>query len=370
MTNTTDVAIIGGGVIGCSIAYFLSKQGIRSTVFEQDRCGSAASSATAGVIGPLWHIDPSASAAFDLGLRSLDIFPILTAELQEAGIDPEFQKSGILKVALTPEDVLTLQDNLIWQGELGLGVTWLDSDEVFEREPEVTPEVLSGVFSPQEGHINGQRYVDALVHAAGQRGVTFFEGTEVVGLEAKDQKVSGVRTANESFSAGHTVLAAGPWTGIAERWVPEVLPVRPVKGQHILLRKAGFLPKCPVRNSVGYVIPQVDHSLLVASTKEEGKFDQEVTVDSISHLLAIAVASFPILKDATFIGARAGVRPGSPDDTPIMGPIPGWEGFSIASGHSYIGVILSPGTGELMANYISTGDASPLEPFSLSRFHL
>ena len=338
MTNTTDVAIIGGGVIGCSIAYFLSKQGIRSTVFEQDRCGSAASSATAGVIGPLWHIDPSASAAFDLGLRSLDIFPILTAELQEAGIDPEFQKSGILKVALTPEDVLTLQDNLIWQGELGLGVTWLDSDEVFEREPEVTPEVLSGVFSPQEGHI----------------------------------MVSG--TSMPSFmllvSAGHTVLAAGPWTGIAERWVPEVLPVRPVKGQHILLRKAGFLPKCPVRNSVGYVIPQVDHSLLVASTKEEGKFDQEVTVDSISHLLAIAVASFPILKDATFIGARAGVRPGSPDDTPIMGPIPGWEGFSIASGHSYIGVILSPGTGELMANYISTGDASPLEPFSLSRFHL
>ena len=274
MPKSTDVAIVGGGVIGCSIAYYLAREGIKSTLFEGRRIGSGASGATAGVVGPLWHIDPSAGAAFALGLKSLAMFPDLAAELLEAGVDPEFRQSGILKVALTPEHAITLERGLAWQGELGLGVTWLEREEVLEREPRLNPQVLGGVYSPTEGHVRGQNLVDSLVHAATRRGATLLEEAEVVALETDGGHVTGVRTVNKTFYADHTVLAAGPWTGIAGRWLPERPPVRPVKGRRIVLRKLGFLPQCPVNNFEGYVIPQVDGNILVAATREEGKFDQ------------------------------------------------------------------------------------------------
>ena len=222
---------------------------------------------------------------------------------------------------------------------------------------------MGGVFSPDEGHIRGQRYVEALAHAAGRLGATLVQGAEVIGLEFQGRKVTGARTATETYYGGHTMLAAGPWTGIAGHWLRREIPVRPVKGQRILLRKAGFLPKCPVHNFSGYVIPWTDGNLMVAATREEGRFDQEPTADAVRQMISAAITGFPALRDAGFVSARAGVRPGTPDDIPILGPVPGWEGLSIASGHDRVGVILSAGSGEIMANYISTGDRLPLQPF-------
>ena len=115
-------------------------------------------------------------------------------------------------------------------------------------------------------------------------------------------------------------------------------------------------------------MPQVDGTTLVASTREEGVFDDQTTAEAVRYLISTGIAIFPELKDATFVAARAGVRPGWPDGLPIMGPIPQWEGLSIASGHDSVGVMLSPGSAELMAGYIITGDPEPLEPFSISRF--
>ena len=369
ISKSTDVIIVGGGVIGCSIAYQLAKQGIKTTVLERGQFGSGASGATAGVIGPLWHLDPTHKAVFDLGMRSLELFPQLSNELAEAGVDPEFQHRGILKVAFAPAQVDELKQNLTWQGEMGLGVRWLEAPEIRELEPEVGDGLLGGVFSPGEGCINGQRLVDALVHAATGLGAVFLEQTEVTGLEISGNRVVGVRTLTGSYQCGHTVLAAGPWTGVPERWLPHYLPVSPVKGQRILLRKPGFLPRCPVRSFEGYVVPQADGSLLVAATREEGVFDVRITANAIRQLVATAIALFPSLEEATFLGARAGVRPGSPDGIPIMGPLPGWEGVSIACGHDHVGVMLSPGSAELVARYILTGDHRPLEPFSISRFN-
>ena len=369
MPKTTEVAIVGGGVIGCSIAYYLAAQGIRSTVFEQRRFGHGASSATVGAVAPLSHIDPSDEPSFALGMRSLGMFPGLAADLTEAGIDPEFRQSGILKVALTPEDRSHLLDDLAWQGETDLEVEWLDPKQVIDREPQINPVVLGGVLSPREGFVRGQRLVDSLVQAAGRRGATFEESVEVVGLESEGATVVGVRTTQGIVNAGHTVLASGPWTGLADRWRPAgQLPVRPVKGQRLLLRKTAFLPRTPVYNCSHYVVPQVDGNLLVGATRHESEFDQEITVDAVSLLVESAARTFPGLRDAKFVTAQAGVRPGSPDDRAILGPVPGCEGLSVASGHDAIGIMLAPGTGQLMADYIASGDATPLEPFSLSRF--
>ena len=368
MPKTSDVVIIGGGVIGCSIAYQLAKLGLKSSVLERTYFGAGASGATAGVVGPLWHLDPESKATFSLGMRSLEMFPNLASELVEAGIDPSFRQNGILKVAFTEQQAEQLRDNLAWQGELGHGVAWLEPSEILQREPELNHQVLGGVFSAEEGHVEGQRYVEALVHAASRLGATFLQGVEVIGLEFQGRKVTGARTAFETYYGDHTVLAAGPWTGIASNWLQQEIPVRPVKGQRILLRKVGFLPQCPVHNFNGYVIPWTDGNLMVAATREEGRFDEETTADAVRQMISAAITGFPALKDASFVSARAGVRPGSPDDIPILGPVPGWEGLSIASGHDRVGVTLSTGSGELMANYISTGDSLPLQPFSLARF--
>ena len=368
MPHTTDVAIVGGGVIGCSIAYQLGKRGIRTTVFEKSRFGAAASGATAGVVGPLRHIDRWAKATGEMGLRSLEVFPRLAAELLEAGIDPEFRQTGILKVARTPEHAESLRDDLSWQGELGLGVRWLDVDEVLDREPEIAPNVVGGIFSPREGYVRGERYVAALVQVASRLGGRFLQGDEVVGLQRDHSKVIGVTTATDAYVAGHTVLAAGPWTGIDGRWIDGKLPVFPAKGERILLRKSGFMPRCPVNSFGSYVVPQLDGNLLVAATRTEGSFDQEPTAAGVSQMIAAASDLFPGLAEATFVAARAGVRPASTDGIPIMGPVPGADGLSVATGHDHVGIMLSPATGEMMAEYVATGDAGPLEPFSLARF--
>ena len=368
MPKTSDVVIIGGGVIGCSIAYQLAKLGVKSTVLERSHLGGGASGATAGVVGPLWHLDHNSKATFSLGMRSLEMFPSLANELVEVGINPGFRQNGILWLAFTQQEVEELKDKLAWQGELSRGVVWLEPAEILQREPELSHEVLGGVFSPEEGHVEGQRYVEALAHAASRLGATFLQGSEVISLEFQGRKVTGARTATETFHGDHTVLAAGPWTGIASRWLPQDIPVRPVKGQRILLRKVGFLPKCPVHSFGAYVLPWTDGNLLVAATREEGRFDEEATAEGVRRMVSAAIGGFPALQDASFVSTKAGVRPGSPDDIPIMGPVPGWEGLSIASGHDRVGVTLSAGSGELMANYIGTGDSLPLQPFSLARF--
>ena len=364
MTRTTDVAIIGGGVVGCSIAYQLGKRGISSTVFEKDRLASSASGATAGIVGPIWYVDHTIEPYFEMAMRSLGMFPKLIEELKVAGVDPEYRDSGVMKVALTDELHDVLKENLIWQGELGIGVHWIDRDELREREPHITPEAQGAVLSPLEGSIRGEAYVNSLAHAASTLGAAILERTEVTGLEFDGSRIIGVRTLlNETHYASHTVLAAGAWTGLADRWLPETIPVRPVKGQRITLRMPGFLPSGPIQS----VIPRNDGTMLAAATREEGVFDHRITA-AVQEMFNNATAVYPMLRDAEFVGARAGIRPGSPDGMPILGPVPGWDGLSVASGHDHVGIILSPATGVDMADYIESGDASGLDFFSIERF--
>ena len=368
MRHSPDVIVIGGGVIGCATAFYLAKLGISVTVFEQRSFGWGASGATAGVVAPLWHVPHEHERYFSLALKSLEMYPGLAQELLESGVNPEFRQSGVLKVATTGEQVEELQRGLAWQGELGMGVEWLGPREVMEREPEINPSVLGGVFSPQEGFVHGQRLVDALVQAGSRLGASFVDKTEVVGLEASGSRVEGVRTRAGTVSSGHVVLAAGPWTGNADRWASSNIPVRPVKGQRILLKLPGLLPRCPVHAFGGYCVPQADGSILVAATRHEGELDHDITADAVVQMIGVAANLYPGLRTASFVGARAGVRPGSPDELPIIGPVPGRQGLIVASGHDAVGVMLAPATGDAVAQYIATGDETPLEPFSLARF--
>ncbi len=368
LNNSSDVIIVGGGVIGCSIAYYLAKKGVKSIVFEERQFASGASGATAGMITPLWHIDHTNKDLFEMGISSLLAYPHLVAELLDFGANPEFHQSGVLKLALTTEEVAILMSNLVWQSALDMGVKWLSASDILNQEPGITPRILGGVFSPTEGHITGKHLVNSLVQAATKLGVIFFEGVEVTELKIEKRKVTGVRTTYGSFDTNHTVLATGPWTGLANRWIPGSLPIRPVKGQRFTIRKNGFILNSVVHTFKGTSVPQANGDILIGATREEAKFDNNITVDAITEVLLNTHRIFPGLHDAIFVDSFAGVRPGSPDNMPILGPIPGWNGISIASGHDWAGVMLAPSTGEMMAEYIESGDSSHLSTFLIDRF--
>lgn len=372
MTATVDVAIIGGGVMGCAIAWQLVGRGVSCALVERGTFGGGASGATAGVVGPLWHLDPDEPALFSLGMRSLELFPRWAAELADSGVNPEFQQNGVLRLALSDDEAEELRGFLEWQSLLDLGVRMLDRNEVLDREPGTNPQVLSALFSPREGCMRGQRFCDSLAHAAGRLGATLYERTEVTALTNDGGRITGVATTAGSIAAGQVVLAAGPGSGIAGRWAapggPLDLPVRGVKGQRILLRRPGFMPRTPVRNSSVYVVPRLDGNILVASTREEGRSDDTVTAEGVSTLISGATLSFPLLSDAAFVSGRAGVRPATPDGLPIIGPVPGIDGLAIATGHDAVGIMLTPGTAELVVNLLLDGASEPLRPFRPDRF--
>ena len=372
MPDSVDVAIIGGGVIGCAIAWRLTKSGVSCALVERGAFGGGASGATAGIVAPLWHIDPDDAPMFRLGMRSLELFPSWAAELAEAGVNPEFQQTGVLRMAFSDADADELAQAFRWQSQLGLGVDWLERDDLLRREPQANPEARAAVFSPQEGCVRGQRLADALAHAAGRLGAALYPGVEVTGLRYDGGRITGVETTIGGIAAGQVVLAAGPWSGLGARWTAPggalALPVRGVKGQRILLRLPGFLPRSATHNFAGYVAPRLDGNVLVASTREEGRFDERVTAEGIAALVSAAVQSFPSLAGAAYVAGRAGIRPATPDGRPILGPAPGLDGLTIATGHDALGIMLSPGTAELIAQYLLDGNGAPLAAFSAGRF--
>ncbi|MDP6050206.1 MAG: FAD-dependent oxidoreductase [SAR202 cluster bacterium] len=368
MAQSTEVAIIGGGVIGCSIAYELSKRDIECTLFERSKLASGASGVTAGIIGPLWYLNPKDVPTFRLGRQSLAMFPPLVATLINTGTTPSFFNHGILRIAITHTELMALKERFTWLNKFNCQLEWLNNTELLNLEPGLNPNVIAGVYSPTEGSVHGKNYIGALSHAAKTFGAKFLEDTEVLGLETIAHTVIGVRTKNNTCHAGHTVLAAGPWTGINQKWAHDRFPIRPVKGQRIALKKKGFKPSLTISRTGGSIIPQNNDTILVSGTREEGLFNFDVTENGVKKMWTSAIEAFPDLKDAKFMGALAGVRPGSPDDTPIMGPVPGLNRLIIASGHDHSGIMLSPGSSKLIADYIETGDSSELSPFNIQRF--
>ena len=394
MPPPVDLAIIGGGVIGCAIAWRLAQSGASIALIERGRFGNGASGATAGIIAPLWHIPPDNPPLFQMGIRSLDLFPQWAAELADAGINPEFQQTGVLRIALTQPDADDLAQSFQWQSQLNLGVQWLKPDDIRQREPQANPEAIAAVYSPQEGCIRGQRLTRALAHAAAQNGATLYENLPATGLRRAQNRITAIETPIGPIPAGQVILAAGPWSGPAGPWsgpdpvgpwnapnapgidspagpwnaAPLNLPVRGVKGQRILLRLPGFLPQSATHNFTGYIAPRLDGNILVASTREEGQFNQTTTAGAIAHLIALATRAYPNLTQASFIAARAGIRPATPDNQPIIGPHPIIENLTIATGHDAIGIMLSPATAELTAQYILDRNPTPLKPFTPARF--
>ncbi len=368
MAERADVAVVGGGVIGCAVAWCLAREGVRVSLFERGTIGGEASGVSAGILAPL--AESAAPGPFaELALAGLRAFDEELEALREtSGMDPEYRRSGVLRLAMDDAEVRALQEVAAWQANAHLDLRWLEPRQVTSLEPGLVP-CQGALLSPQEGHVHPARLTLALAAAAARCGATLLQQCPPVLPWVEDGRLQGLVLNGERRAFTTVVLAAGAWSGTWASLLGLRLPVRPVKGQMLLARA---VPP-PVRHVVfaghNYLVPRADGTVYVGATQEEAGFDHRVTLAAVQELAARAAALAPALANAEVVGMGAGLRPGSADDLPVIGRVPGLENLILATGHFRNGVLMSLITGRLVAALVQGRPPElPLGSFSPARF--
>ncbi len=342
----TRVAVVGGGIIGLAVAWRLAVRGCEVTVYDPDP-GSGASTVAAGMLAPVGEASFGEAALTALLVQGARRWPEFARELCEAtGSDVGYRDDGTLLVARTGDDLAEVRRLCGYQASLGLDCTELTGGELREREPLLSPRVRGGALLPDDHQVDPRRVVAALLRC----GVRL-DRHEVTELSTVDADV--------------TVLTAG-WRTAALAG----LPVRPVKGQLVRLRGTGlrYVIRGHVEGRSVYLVPRRDGEVVVGATSEE-RTDTSVTAGAVRELLDAAVALVPELAEYELVEARAGLRPGTPDNAPVIGELR--PGVLVATGHYRHGVLLAPLTADAVADLVcgTPGDALDLvKPFGPDRF--
>jgi glycine oxidase len=380
VAKTADVIVVGAGVVGCSVAYYLARAGARVTLVEKEAIGSGASAHATGSLS-LLGTEFSPGPSFQLALAGYQEFPNLVCSLEEeTGMDLLFQRRPSLRLALDEEEERLIKDLIPWQQEF-VEMKWVDGDEVRRFEPRLTPQIVGAVYKNESAQLDSYRLNLALARAAERRGVEI-QLREVTGLLADRGRVLGVRTSSGKFFGDAVVVAAGTWSRAFGEWLNFPVPVRALKGERLMLRYQGDpLPVLISSPKRGHMISRLDGLLSVGSTggrdydRQElfwgEEFDRRPTEAAKVELLQRAIDVFPALEDAELVYQLAGSRPLSPDRMPIIGPVPGWEGVMLATGHTTKGIHLGPITGRIIADYTLKGSTDvPVDmgPFLPGRF--
>ena len=367
----TTVIVAGGGVIGLAIAWRAAQRGLSVTVADPSP-GQGASHAAAGMLTPVSEAAYTEKELFALGAASLERYPGFVADLAAAGGEPAgFRRTGTLQVGYDADDLAVIDELHALQDSLGVPGRRLTARECRDHEPMLDPSVRGGLLVDSDGSVDPRRLIRALLAAAGRAGVELIRQpvTEIITGPAPGVRLAG----GAVLSADWTVLAAG-WSSAAIGGLPAdcVPPVRPVKGQVVRLRAAGgFLHRSVrgiVRGSPVYLVPREDGELVVGATQEELGADTRVTAGGLWELLRDARALVPGITELEYVEAVARLRPGTPDNAPILGPcrIPG---LVLATGHFRNGVLLTPITAEAIAGYLQTGRLPDYAAsFGLARF--
>jgi glycine oxidase len=368
-TNTTDVAIIGGGIMGCAVALRLALRGVAVTVIERGIPGAEALSAAAGILGPQMEADGS-GPLLDLGLRSRALYPALAAELRDAtGIDIGYVKSGVLAVAIDGAGAAELTARRAWQTARGLRVESLTAEQLHALEPNLGPEVRAALRFPDDAQVNARELARAFSQAAAAAGARFLQGRYVRRVLVRGGVALGVELDGEELASGAVVVAAGSWSGLVEGAGVPATVVRPARGQlaSIETRPPLFRHVLSVHGR-GYLVPRRDGTVLAGSTVEMAGFRKEVTVGGLAQILGLARVLVPALNDAPVTGSWSNFRPYTEDHLPVLGLTP-VRGLVLATGHFRNGILLAPVTAEAIAELVATGtSAVDLTPFSVLRF--
>ncbi|MFC8711682.1 glycine oxidase ThiO [Streptomyces sp. NPDC057197] len=374
--RTSDVLVVGGGIIGLVTAWRAALRGLSTAVVDPEPGGGAAQVA-AGMLAAVTELHYGEETLLGLNLASARRYPDFAAELTEAtGHDLGYRRCGTLAVALDTDDRAHLRDLHALQLRCGLEAEWLSGRDCRRLEPMLAPGVRGGLRVDGDHQIDPRRLSAALVAACERAGVVFHrERAERLTL-ARGRAAGCVLRDGTALGAEQVVLAAGSLSGRLAGVPDEVLPpVRPVKGQVLRLtvpkRYAPFLSRtvrAVVRGGHVYLVPRLNGELVVGATSEELGWDTTVTAGGVYELLRDAHELVPGITELPLTETRAGLRPGSPDNAPLLGPT-GLDGLLLATGHHRNGVLLTPVTGDVMAHALTTG-ALPDEarPFTPRRF--
>ena len=377
MRTSYDAVVVGGGVVGLAAAWRARRRGLRVLVFERECTGAGASGVAAGMLAPVTEADFGEETLLALNLAGLERWPAFAEELAaQSGDDIGYRRSGALVVAADRDDVEELRRLERLQRSLGLEARWLAGRECRRLEPGLSPRVTGGIEASAEAHVDPAATVAALRAAHLAAGGELREEAAVERLEAEPggNRVRGVVLADgTSIGAEQVVVAAGAWSAsLAGRGDgAHAAPVRPVKGQILTLR--GHPDRAPlagrlVRTPRCYVVPRADGRVVVGATTEERGFDRRVTAEGVFRLLEAAREVLPDVDELELLEARAGLRPGTPDNGPIIGRGE-VDGLVWATGHGRNGVLLAPITGEAVAALLC-GEQPPAGagPFAPGRF--
>lgn len=363
---TARVLVAGGGVIGLATAFRLAGRGADVTVVDPAP-GRGASWVAGGMLAPVAEAYPGEEDVLRLGLASRDRFAAFAAELTAAGaLDAGLTARGTLVVARDADDAGELGVLHTTQLGYGLAVERLSSRDARRLEPALAPTVRGALWLADDHQVDNRAFVDALLAACRAVGVAF--------VADHVARLTGTRltTVGGTELAGDAVVAAtGSWVPPIELGgAPVALPVRPVKGQIVRVRgvPGAVLPTRTVRGPGVYVIPRETGEIAIGATSEERGYDTTVTAGGVHDLLHDAWELLPGLAEATFVEAVAGLRPGTPDNAPLIGRL-GPAGPVVATGHYRHGVLLAPVTADAVASLVLDGVVDPLvAPFDPARF--
>lgn len=357
----SEIVIVGGGIIGLSVAIALKLRGATVTVLSRNLQESAGYVA-AGMLAPQAEQLPP-SPLLDLAIRSRSLYEGWTRKLEEiAGLETGYWPCGILApVYDRPEslEVPPIPDS---------PAIWLEGADLEDRQPGLSSEVAGAWWFPKDGQVDDRRFLmRSLLSAARELGVDVLEGVEVKEIVTEGKAVRHVTTDGGAIAGSHYILAAGAWSGQLLS-----VPIYPIKGQLLSLRVPDSVPKLPVRQvlfgSDIYIVPRRDGLIVLGATMEDVGFNNDLTPYGIDALLSAAMRLYPGLRDFAIQEFWWGFRPTAPDELPILGPSP-FANLTLATGHHRNGILLAPATAEVVADWVWEGKADPLlEHFRWDRF--
>ncbi len=386
-SRETGVVIVGGGVIGTAIGWRAALRGLSVTVVDPGR-GDAATEVAAGMLAPVLESVFGEKDLLALNLLAVGRFPGFAAELEQAtGASIGLRTEGTLAVAFDKADYDRLKRLTAFRREAGLQTQELDARACREAEPFLAPGVHGGVLAIGDLSVDNRRYAAALRAAATQAGVSFVRGlvTRVAVGANGNYGVYLDRDGESHLIPGRTVVLAAGWRTGQVAGIPGYLAAafRPVKGQILRLRHPAGMPpmltrtiRAIVRGADVYLVPRADGEVVVGATQDE-RGDLDVTAGAVHDLLHDAMSVLPAVSELTLAEARAGLRPGSVDNGPVLGwavrgsqPAPGQPapGLIVAAGHFRNGIMLSAATADAVASLL-TGDqpAAQWKPFTPQR---
>ena len=358
------ISIIGAGICGLSIGWYLARAGQKVKIFDQGQSAKQASWASAGMLASNIESEPGEERLLPLLIESRSLWDEFVTLLEsDSKLPVSISKHGTLAVALNSDDKKIIEHAFRYKTSLGLELELLSGKDIRKIEPHLSPKVCLGMHSVSDSFVDSRLILKALRIAFSKAGGELYENNKVEEITVRNNQVNAIIVNGQKVSSNFVIVAAGAWSGKIKGILEEVkLPVRPVKGQMLLVQmeKKNLRLDHAIWSPRIYLVPKTNSRLYIGATVEEKNFNEQITAGGMHDLLRFAYELLPGIYDLEITEMTSGLRPASRDDAPILGPLKFnnsiIEGLILATGHHRNGILLAPITAKSISHYILKGE--------------